>query len=145
MNDDAFLAGLEACTLDPSAFDHGGHVRAAFLILGREPSFGLALDRMTRAIKAYAASLGAHDKYHETITVASMAVINARMQEDGPFEDWGAFAAANADLMAGSGWLKRHYRGATLQSDLARAAFLLPGWTASRGAKSAPDGHGAKP
>ena len=133
MNADAFLAGLEACTLDPSEFGHGGHVRAAFLILNREASFGLALDRMTRAIKAYAASLGAHDKYHETITVASMAVINARMQADGPFQDWQAFAIANPDLMAGSGWLKRHYGGATLQSDLARSAFLLPEWQASDG------------
>ena len=133
MNDDAFLAGLEACRLDPCEFGHGGHVRAAFLILNREASFGLALDRMTRAIKAYAASLGAHDKYHETITVASMAVINARMQADGPFEEWPAFAAANPDLMAGSGWLKQRYDGATLQSDLARTAFLLPEGNASNG------------
>lgn len=133
MNDDAFLAGLEACTLDPPEFGHGSHVRAAFLILSREPSFGLALDRMTRAIKAYAASLGAHDKYHETITVASMAVINARMQADGPFEDWPAFATANPDLMAGSGWLKQHYGDAALRSDLARSAFLLPEWRVSDG------------
>ena len=141
MNDDTFLAELEARTLDPRKFGHHGHVRAAFLILSREPSFGLALDRMTRAIKTYAASLGAHDKYHETITVASMAVINARMHENGPFESWQAFAGANPDLLAGSDWLKQHYRGATLRCDLARAAFLLPGWQASKRIMTASNGH----
>lgn len=131
MKDDVFLAKLEACTLEPSAFGHSGHVRAAYLILTIEPSFGLALDRMTRAIKAYAASLDAHGKYHETITVASMAVINARMCENGPFKNWRAFAAANPDLLAGSRWLNRYYRGDALNCDLARTAFLLPGWAAS--------------
>lgn len=128
MTDDQFLTRLESCTLSPSSFNHKGHVRAAFLILCAEPSFGLALDRMSRAIRAYASAQNADGLYHETITVAFMAIVNARMHQSGQLNDWMEFVASNPDLLASGSVLTHHYNAEILKSDLARSTFLLPGW-----------------
>jgi hypothetical protein len=84
---------------------------------------------MGRAIRSYATSLGADGKYNETITVAFMAIVNARMHQQNHVDDWPTFAANNPDLMAGGQVLTSHYSKELLTSDLARAVFLLPGWT----------------
>jgi len=103
MTDDDFLARLADATLAPAEFDHAGHVRAAYLVLRREPTFGAALDRIAGLIRHFATRHGQSDKYHETITVAFMALVNARLQGRPPVPDdaagWPAFAAANPDLM----------------------------------------------
>ncbi|MCB1487434.1 MAG: hypothetical protein KDJ88_08245 [Bauldia sp.] len=124
MDDAEFLSMLEAATLAPADFNHRAHVRAGFLILGEAPSFGAALDRMERAIRHFAKAHGKEGLYHETITVAFMALINARRVAQ-PFEDWPAFATANPDLFE-PGLLDRYYPKGFLASPAARAAFHLP-------------------
>ncbi len=126
MDDGEFLRRLDDCSLPQAAFDHRGHVRAAFLVLGETPGFGAALERMRGLITTYAASIGKAGLYHETITVAFMALINARRVQTGMPQSWDAFAAANPDLFE-KDVLARRYDKAVLQSDLARQVFLLPG------------------
>jgi hypothetical protein len=125
MTDEEFLRRLADCSLPPEAFNHRGHVRAAFLVLAQTPGFGAALERMRGLITAYAAHLGKAGLYHETITVAFMALINARRAEAENL-DWEAFAAANADLFDKE-ILTQRYDKAVLQSELARRVFILPG------------------
>lgn len=124
MDDAAFLSGLEAATIDPADFDHRAHVRAGYLILRAEPAFGLALARMERAIRRFAARHGKDGLYHETITVAFMALINARMAS-APAPDWPAFERANPDLFE-VGVLTRYYPKDFLAKPATRAAFHLP-------------------
>lgn len=124
MNDDDFLGALEACTLAPAAFNHVAHVRAGFLYLQRQ-DFPESLGAMRRAIKAFAASIGKDDLYHETITTAFMTLINARLAVEPAGLNWEDFAARHPDLFDGTA-LSQHYSRERLQQPLARQVFLLP-------------------
>ncbi|WP_374310407.1 hypothetical protein [Dongia sp.] len=124
MTDDAFLAALESCRLDPAEFSHAAHIRAGFLYL-RTRDFAEALGAMRRAIKAFAASIGKDALYHETITVAFMTLINERMSADPSATDWPRFAERHADLFSGN-VLGAHYSPERLNDPQARQVFLLP-------------------
>ena len=123
MTDDAFLAALEDCSLPKAAFNHRGHLRAGYLYLSRHP-FGTALERIKTAIQRYAASLGVPDLYHETITVAYMALINQHLAEWRGPANWQAFAAANPGLFD-KDLLARFYSAETLTSARAKRVFVL--------------------
>lgn len=123
LNDDAFLAALEDGRLPAKAFGHAAHVRAAYLYLRRDGFIG-GMARFRDALRAFAARLKVPEKYHETITVAFLALINERLQEAKAGEQWPDFAARNQDLFQRD-VLHRYYRPETLQSARARAVFLL--------------------
>ena len=80
MTDQEFLRALESCTLPESQFGHAAHVRAAYLYL-QQSDFAGSLDRIRRAIRNYAAHLGKPQRYHETITVAYVALIQEQVFE----------------------------------------------------------------
>lgn len=124
MNDQDFLAALERCELAAVDFDHVAHVRAGYLYLCAH-GFGGAIERMSAAIRRYAAHLGATDKYNETVTVAWIALIRQHMSERGAAGGWPAFRAANPELFA-RGVLDRYYDRPVLDSALARRTFVLP-------------------
>jgi hypothetical protein len=124
MNDDEFLAALEACTLPECEFDHAAHVRAGYLYL-RAGSFGAAIDRMAAAIRRYATSLGKPERYHDTITIAYLALIRRHLVEGGDRGGWPAFAAANPELLDRT-LLLRFFSKAQLESAAARRVFVLP-------------------
>ena len=75
MRDDDFLMALENGALPLAAFDHRAHVRAGYLYLTRH-GFGGAIQRFSSTLKAFAARHGKDGLYHETITVAFLALIN---------------------------------------------------------------------
>lgn len=141
MTDERFLAALEACRLAPAEFGHREHVRAAFLYLERLP-FGAAIDAMSASLRRYVAALGRADRYHETVTVAFMALVNASRLEQGG-EDWPAFAARNPHLL-NARLLDDYYSGATLAAEYARRRFVLerrPTGSGSSGPGRAPFGY----
>lgn len=123
MTDDAFLAALEDGSLAASAFDHAGHVRAAYLYLKRD-GFVAGMAAFRDSLRRFAAIQGVPEKYHETVTVAFLTLIHERMYEAPREEVWPDFAARNADLFA-CDLLTRYYRPETLASPRARAIFLL--------------------
>ena len=124
MTDDVFLAGLERATLPEAEFRHADHVRAAYLYLVRH-GFAGAVDRLSTALRGYAAARGKPGRYHETVTVAFLALINERLHEAGDGGSWPGFRRANSDLFE-PGLLGRYYPPAVLASETARAVFLLP-------------------
>jgi hypothetical protein len=124
VNDDEFLAALESCTLSERDFGHAAHVRAAYLYL-RVSGFAQALQKIQGAIRAYAASLGKPDRYHETITVAYLALIRQALYERGDGGGWTGFSRDNPQLLE-RGLLLQFYPQVQLNSDLARRVFLLP-------------------
>jgi hypothetical protein len=124
MEDDALVAAFESAQLDGDAFTHVEHVRVAWHYLRTLP-LGEAIDRCRGGIRRFAATKGAAGKYHETITVAFMCVINERL--DGASHlSWTEFAAANADLFATPSVLSRYYSEDLLRSDRARRVFMMP-------------------
>jgi len=91
LNDDEFLSALEQCKIPERDFGHAAHVRAAYLYL-QSGDFASSLERIRRAIRNYAASLGKADRYHETITVAYAALIQQHIHERGNGGGWAVFA-----------------------------------------------------
>lgn len=124
MTDEEFLAALEKCDLPPQAFNHEAHVRAAYLYL-RGGDFADALARTRRAIRNLAERFAAPDKYHETITVTYVALIQQHIYERGDGGGWAGFLPENSDLLAPN-LLRRFYPPGQLESELARKVFLLP-------------------
>src|SRR4051812_6948491 len=120
---DEELKALETGDLDPAAFPHLEHVRFAYGMLERYP-FGEALDRFSRGLKLLAAKAGRPEIYHETITVAFLALINERRA--GPeLSTWSEFTAKNNDLLD-KRCLEKWYDSEQLGSELARRTFCLP-------------------
>jgi hypothetical protein len=126
MNDDAFLAGFENCTISGADFHHAEHVRMAFLYLSRYPVLE-AMERCSAGLARFAAANGKPERYNETITWALLLLIRERMVRAGVALSWEEFAAGSADLLS---WenniLKKYYREETLSSKLAKSCFLFP-------------------
>ena len=115
----AFLHG----EIDARDFRHADHVRMAFEVLARHP-FLEAAAAVSGALRTMASRAGNPSAYHETITLAFLAVIGER-RAAGEFRDYEAFAAANADLLDKT-VLNRWYGPHKLGSDVARRVFVLP-------------------
>jgi hypothetical protein len=123
MTDAEFLAALESAALPEADFNHAGHVRAAWLYL-RQCPFPEALAKMSRVLRNYAATHGKPDRYHETITVAQLALINERLLLRGDGGGWQEFLAQNHELLDRR-LLTHYYRPETLESPAARRVFIL--------------------
>ena len=124
MTDGEFIEALESCTLPAAEFDHAAHVRACYLYL-QSRDFGAALTRMRTAIRNYSKALGKPERYHETITVAYVALIQEHLDERGDGGGWTAFAAHNRELLRPD-LLLRFYSAAELGTERARRIFVLP-------------------
>jgi hypothetical protein len=127
MTEVEFLAAFESASLPTSSFRHADHLRAAFLLL-QQGGFEGAIPRMRAALRRFAAALGKPDLYHETVTVAFLALVNERRHRREDL-DWAGFAAANRDLFD-KGVLARYYRPRILESWHAREVFVLGGLAA---------------
>jgi hypothetical protein len=121
------LRSLEAGTLDPARFPHAEHLRLGFEMLARH-SFGEAVVRFSRGLKLVAAKAGRPEIYHETITVAFLAVINERRVRS-VTQNWQEFRENNLDLFDKS-CLEKWYGREQLGSEIARRTFCLPQGTA---------------
>jgi hypothetical protein len=123
MSDDDFLEAFRTGALPLSDFDHRAHLRAGYLYVSRH-GLGLAIARFGKDLKGFAEAHGKTGLYHETITVAFLALINERIATGGD-RGWDSFAAANPDLF-GRNSLAPFYAPEELVSAEARRVFLLP-------------------
>jgi hypothetical protein len=117
------LCALVHGDLDPKAFPHPEHVRFAYEMLGRH-SFAETVWLFSSGLRKLAAKSGRPDLYHDTITVAFLALVGER-RATSPETDWPRFIAANRDLLD-KNCLGRWYDRARLSSVLARKNFILP-------------------
>lgn len=124
LDDAEFLAALEAARLPPVLFDHRGHLRAAFLYLQRE-DFPGACVVMKRAIQGFAASLGKTGLYHETLTVAYLALVAERLADEPADIRFDAFLRLYPEL-EDRAYFERYYPRGTLDTPEARRTFVLP-------------------
>jgi hypothetical protein len=117
------LRALETGALDPAMFPHPEHVRLAYEMLGRHP-FGEAVTRFSRGLRLLAAKGGRPEVYHETITVAFLALVGER-RAGARNAGWSEFKTNNSDLLD-KRCLDRWYDAEQLGSSLARQIFCLP-------------------
>jgi hypothetical protein len=110
-----------------AAFPHREHVRMAFEMLRRH-DFAETVWLFSRTLRAMTAQAGKPQAFHQTVTVAFLALIAERMERDGS-TDFAAFQSANPDVLDKAA-LARWYRPERLASEAARRTFLLPDPTA---------------
>ncbi len=125
MTDDviAELAHFQAGAFDPAAFPHRDHVRIGFELLRRHV-FTDAAHRFATGLRAMATNAGRPEVYHDTITVAFLALIAERNGAEA-YPDSAAFEHANPDLLHKHALLQ-WYDSERLMSPLARRTFVLP-------------------
>jgi hypothetical protein len=120
MTDEEFIAAFTAGRLAPEGFDHRAHLRAAFLLLRSKP-FLEACIAMRDGLQALAGKLEKPDLYHETVTVAFMALVAERTLDG----DWDGFIARHPELCE-RGLLDGWYSTTLLASSAARKTFAMP-------------------
>ena len=106
-----------------SEFPHREHVRMGFEML-RRYDFAEAVFRYSRTLQGMTARIGKPQAFHQTVTVAFLALIAERIELGHP-ADFESFARDNADLLDKSA-LARWYPPGRLATDAARRTFLLP-------------------
>ena len=135
MTDELFARAFERGEVPPAAFDHRAHMRVAWVYLRESATPEEALERIRGQIQRFAAAAGAARKYHETITVVWMMLLDqtrGRMAADAELSD-----AIRAYPSLGDKDLPmRFYSRERLFSDAARE-----GWVAPDLAPVAPDGE----
>ena len=119
----AHLARFVRGELDAGLFPHREHVRMGFEMLRRH-DFVTSAYHYSLALRAMTARAGKPEAFHQTITIAFLALIGERMQAR-EVADFLAFERANPDLMDRR-VLARWYRPERLTTDAARRTFLLP-------------------
>ena len=131
-DDRALLSALLDGGVDASRFGHGQHVRAAWALL-EDVGLERTLASYPAAIRRIAARHDAPQRYHATITLAYLFLIDERRRAH-PRASWDEFAAANPDLLSWSpSILERYYSRERLWSDDARRFFVLPDRTHGQG------------
>ena len=106
MSDDQFIAAFLDCSVPPAGFDHRGHLRAAWILLQRQP-LEEAVDRCCDGIARLAAHLGVPGKYNRSLSEALLRLMAAG---GAARLSWDDFLAANGPLVEDArGLLARHY------------------------------------
>jgi hypothetical protein len=123
-DDERFLAALEVGTLPPAAFGHRGHLRAGFLYLRRH-DFPAACVAMKRAVQGFAATHGRTGLYHETLTIAYLALIAERLAEEPASLPFDAFLERYPEL-ASREYFERYYPRGVLEAPETKSTFILP-------------------
>ena len=124
MTDEAFARAFEAGAITPPQFDHRAHVRVAWVYLQETGSRDEALDRMRDAIRRFAAAAGAPQKYHETITILWMRLLD-EVRAAGASGELSDVLRDHPDL-ADKDLPFQYYSRELLFSDEARAGWVEP-------------------
>lgn len=123
MNDQDFLNQFEVCSLPKEHFKHRGHLRIAWLYLDKYP-YPEAVRAVRTGIMKYAASLGAAQIFHETVTLTWIQLVAAarHKKDTSSFDD---FMAENPEL-ANSKLIYEYYSPELLQTETAKNAWQPP-------------------
>lgn len=80
LDDRAFEAQLESCTLNPDYFTHEAHIRLAWIHLS---SYGKeqAIENICKQLQNFVNVLGAGEKYNKTLTIAAIKMVHHFMQK----------------------------------------------------------------
>jgi hypothetical protein len=124
MTDQAFARAFESGDITPAQFDHRAHVRVAWVYLHEAATPGEALARMRDGIRRFAAAAGAAQKYHETITVLWMRLLEGARAR-GASGELADVLAAHPEL-ADKDLPLQYYSRERLFGEDARVAWIEP-------------------
>jgi hypothetical protein len=119
MTDEQFALAFERCEISNAGFHHRDHVRLAWFYLRR---YGAEADtRIVASIRNFAAHHGKLDKYHQTMTIAWMRLVEPAARVE-PFED----AIAAFPRLIEKDYLREFYSDDLLRTQNARENFVQP-------------------
>lgn len=125
LSDQEFQEQFMSCTLPPAVFSHEAHLRLAWLYVrkyGPDKAENIIQDQL----KAYVMSLGALDKYHTTLTVAAVRIVNHFISRS-KSEDFKGFISEFPQLKSGfKELIASHYGFDIYTSEKARLSYLKP-------------------
>ena len=125
LTDDEFEEAFEKCSLAPNLFNHEAHLRLAWIHLYKY-GLGEALVNIETQLKNYVAHAGATDKYHQTLTLVAVKVVDHFMQK-GEKVDFPSFIAENPKLKYKfKDLINSHYTYDVFQSEKARNIYQEP-------------------
>lgn len=125
MSDADLEAQFRDCTLNPTLFNHEAHVRLAWIHISK---YGLdaAIRNLRSQIQRYAFSLGATDKYNETVTIAAVKAVDHFLRKS-TAKDFQSFIEDNPRLKYNfKELLAKHYATDIFKSESAKKEFLEP-------------------
>lgn len=125
LTDQQFEEQFANCQLNPSIFSHEAHLRLAWIHVNK---YGIdqAIENICNQLKAFTISLGAFDKYNETVTIAAIrAVYHFMLKSD--TDTFQHFITENHRLKTNfKDLLSQHYDIDIFNSELAKSSFLEP-------------------
>jgi len=125
LSDTEFETAFSDCTLDPKLFSHEAHLRLAWIHITK---YGIdtAVNNVKNQIKNYVASLGAEDKYNETMTIAGVRVVYHFVLHS-KVSNFPDFINEHQQLKGNfKGLLLSHYKTNIFESETAKKTFIEP-------------------
>jgi hypothetical protein len=113
-----FLARFEQGQIDPASFTHEQHLRLAWCCLQADAAS--APQRICHLIRDFATRAGAASKYHETMTMAWLRIVDAHRDGEPDFD---SYLHANPQLLDRS-LCSRHYSAERMEEG--RASWVEP-------------------
>jgi hypothetical protein len=125
LTDDIFERQFADCSFDPELFTHEAHLRLAWIHI-RKYGIDQAIRNICSQIRQYTISLGATDKYNETVTIAGIRAVYHFMLKS-ETETFSDFIAGNPRLKFNfKELLGLHYNTNIFISDKAKKTYLEP-------------------
>lgn len=125
LNDQEFIRQFANATLSPTLFTHEAHIRLAWIHI---KDFGLsrAEANVSKQLKNYVKSVGAEDKYNETITLASIKAVNHFIAKS-KTNNFRSFIQENKRLLTDfKNLLQSHYSNDIFNCEKAKNKFMEP-------------------
>ena len=125
LSDEQFEHMFQTASLDPVLFNHEAHLRLAWIHL---KNYGLqnAIINITTQLRNFVLLLGAGEKYHHTLTVAAIKMVDHFMAKSDTdnFPDFiNQFPRLKTNF---KDLLGQHYSAAAISDPDARLKFLEP-------------------
>ncbi len=125
LDDNEFVAAVYECTLDPSLFTHQAHVRLAFLHL-KSNDLEIASELTCSAIQNFDQYVGDGKKYHHTLTMASVRVVDHFMKKC-PDCDFETLVSKHPRLLSNfRDLIDQHYSKSIWNNPTAKEFFAQP-------------------
>lgn len=125
LSDEEFLKAFKDCSLPPTLFNHEAHLRLAWIHL-TEKGLEAGIKAVCHQVTTYVNHLEAQSKYHVTLTIAAVWIVNHFRQSaksDNFFDFILEFPQLKRDF---KGLIGSHYSFNIFDSESARLHYLEP-------------------
>ncbi|RDY61687.1 hypothetical protein [Flagellimonas nanhaiensis] len=125
LSDSDFEKKFEDCSLEPSLFNHEAHVRLAWVYI-KKYGEAIAIQKICEDIKRFDRTHGDGNKFHVTLTVASVKAVNHFIKKSSS-SSFKAFIGEFPRLKTSfKELLDQHYGFNVLSDEKAKTIYVLP-------------------